>query len=846
MIDLIYNLSLLVALSVISGFISQRWAKNTWHGEILQGTLFGCTAMLGMVRPLVLAPGLIFDGRSVMISLCGLFFGLQATLIAVLLTGFLRLWQGGIGATVGVMVILSSALIGLLSAHLRKASLADTRALDLYFFGLAVHVAMLLIMLLLPFEMAMQTLRSIGLPVMLTYPLATVLIGKILSDQERNTQTINALRTSEARYRFLADNTSDVLWIFNFDTQAWDYISPSVSRLRGYSAEEVQRQTLAQVLSPQSLSSISNTLAERAALLQHHPERPHTYTDEVEQTCKDGTTVCAEIASRFTYNDRHERIVIGVSRNIQERKLAEVRMKASQEALQSSEDRYKALLQSVPDLLFLLDRQGVFRDYHANDPAKLMVKPEQFLNRPVNEILPPEIAAQTMQLLATLFETGSHQQYEYALHLPDGKRFFENRLFPCGKDLALSIIRDITDLKTSEEEKLQLLQQVHQSQKLESLGVLAGGIAHDFNNILMGILGNVELAEVDVKPGSPVLSRLGKITAAAQRAAELCRQMLTYSGSSSLSCESIVLPLLVPEIIRLLKSNIPAKTAVRLDFSTPLPPIFADPYQIRQMLRHLIINASESITHDHGLIMVSAVSRRYTSDDLAATELAPTLPAGEYIAVSVEDNGCGMSAETRRRMFEPFYSTKFVGRGLGLASVLGIVRAHSGAIIIDSQPEKGTRIQVLLPTAKGLQNSDVPSTPPASSPRPTILFADDEESLRDIAQVTLQRLGYQVLLARTGQEAIDLYKTHRQEVRVTILDLSMPGMDGIQTLDELRHLDPNALVIIASGYSEEDIRDRFVSQAPSAVLQKPFTMSQLKTVFARLNLQVLFQPSVRT
>ncbi len=835
MIDLIYNLTLLVALSVVSGFISQRWSRDSVRGDLLQGLLFGSAAVLAMSRPLVFAPGLIFDGRSVMISLCGLFFGLRAVGLTACLTIAYRIWQGGVGTTVGILVIVSSSVIGLLYARLRRTSLAATSSLDLYLFGVVVHLAMLAIMLLLPEGLGWRVLQNVGLPILLTYPLATVLIGKILSDQERNRQMLQDLQTSEARYRLIADNTTDVLWVWNIDTGAWDFLSPSVERLRGFTVEEVRKQSMREVLTPASFEHVQRLFAERAADFDCPPEATRSYVDEVEQICKDGSTVWTEVNTRYAYNDRRERIIIGVSRDIQERKRTEAVMKESREALRRSEERIKALLQAIPDLMFVFDRQGVFRDFHTTDPSRLMIAPEQFLHRSCADVLPPELANLTLRHLKMLFEGASELKYEYSLDLPSGKRFFESRMYPCGNDLVLAIVRDITDFKASEEEKLQLQQQVHQSQTLESLGVLAGGIAHDFNNILMGILGNAELAEADLSPDSPALERLRKIVDATNRAADLCRQMLTYSGSCSLACENVILPLLVQEIIRLLKTRIPAKTSLRLDFPTQLPSLFADPYQIRQMLRNLITNASEAITHDHGLIIVSANCRRYSCDELAATEFAPALPAGEYISICVEDNGTGMDEDVRRRMFEPFFSTKFVGRGLGLPSVLGIVRAHGGAVAVETTPGRGTSMKVLLPVTQ--QQRPQPKTPVSNSPqkqRNTVLFADDEESLREITQATLSRLGFRVLQASNGREAIELYKSHQSEIVVSMLDLSMPEFDGIQTLQELRKIDPHALIVITSGYSEEDIRDRFHHGVPSAVLQKPFSLSRLKEVFAKI------------
>ena len=282
-------------------------------------------------------------------------------------------------------------------------------------------------------------------------------------------------------------------------------------------------------------------------------------------------------------------------------------------------------------------------------------------------------------------------------------------------------------------------------QKLESLGVLAGGIAHDFNNLLMVVLGHAEMALQEISPRSAVRGNLTEITTAAQRAADLCRQMLAYAGRAVFALERVELRELVEEMAHLLKTAISKKAILNLSLERGLPPIEADPSQIRQIVMNLVINASEAIGDRSGVITVSVGATRCDEEYLRKTELHDDLAPGLYVHLEVTDTGSGMDAETRSRIFEPFFTTKFTGRGLGLAAVLGIVRAHKGALKVYSEPGKGTTFKVLFPALeeKGRERGPSNSSPQADwRGQGTILLVDDEESLIDLGARMLEHLGF--------------------------------------------------------------------------------------------------------
>jgi CheY-like chemotaxis protein len=379
--------------------------------------------------------------------------------------------------------------------------------------------------------------------------------------------------------------------------------------------------------------------------------------------------------------------------------------------------------------------------------------------------------------------------------------------------------------------------QVKQAQKMESLGILAGGIAHDFNNLLMVVLGHAELALNRIPPMSPAHENITEITIAARRAAELCRQMLAYAGKASFSLERVELRELVEEMAGLLKTTISKKAILNLNLERGLPPVQADPSQIRQIMMNLLINASEAIGDRSGVITVSVGATRCDEEYLQKTELPEDLVPGLYVHLEVTDTGSGMDPDTQARIFEPFFTTKFTGRGLGLAAVLGIVHAHKGALKVYSDPGKGTTFKILFPALEDAMKS---ARTKDSSPlagwrgRGTILLVDDEVSLINMEARFLEHLGFTVLTAADGQQAVDLYREWGKEIDLVLMDLLMPQMDGVEAFGELRKLNPDVRVVLSSGYSDEDVRSRFAGKSLAGILQKPYTPARLLETLAGL------------
>ena len=389
--------------------------------------------------------------------------------------------------------------------------------------------------------------------------------------------------------------------------------------------------------------------------------------------------------------------------------------------------------------------------------------------------------------------------------------------------------RDITAEKHADEERKKLNLKMLEAQKLESLGVLAGGIAHDFNNLLTVILANATFVRQDTGAGD---ARLAHIETAARRAADLCRQMLAYAGRGSFLVERTDLSQLLRDTAQLLQVSISKKARLSVTLAPDLPAIEADASQLRQVVMNLVINASEALGEATGDIRLTT--------RMARPEPPPggiihsfDLPAGESVCLEIADTGHGMSPATLARIFDPFFTTKFAGRGLGLAAVLGIVRAHHGALTVESTPGQGTTFRLFLPAAAHFPKPAAAPTPrlPPRAAGGTILLVDDEPVVLATADALLRHHGYKTVLASDGHEAVHQFRASPRGFAAVLLDLTMPGLDGGEVLRVIRALNPDVRVLIMSGFSEHDILARVRGQGPVPVLRKPFT---LETLLAKL------------
>ena len=380
--------------------------------------------------------------------------------------------------------------------------------------------------------------------------------------------------------------------------------------------------------------------------------------------------------------------------------------------------------------------------------------------------------------------------------------------------------------------------QLRQAQKLESMGLLAGGIAHDFNNLLVGILGNAGLALMELPEEAPLRPLIEDIRDAATRAAELANEMLAYSGRATVASDSVDLNGLVEEMVHLLRRSLAERSTIEVDLDPAGPTALGDATQLRRVVMNLITNAADAVEDRHGTVTVATGRATLPDYDTSDHIFGERLEDGDYVTFTVADDGAGMDSATKDHLFDPFYSTKTNGRGLGLAVVLGIVSSHRGAIMVDSALGRGSQFTILVPAS---HEPPPPPPPPkvdaASRQRTgTILVADDEAIVRAVTRRVLQREGYAVLEAHDGREAIDRFREHRGELVAVVLDLTMPLVSGREALDAIRELDPAIPVLITSGYSHETLAQDLAGGPRTSFLQKPYNPSALLLALEKLRL----------
>jgi PAS domain S-box-containing protein len=399
----------------------------------------------------------------------------------------------------------------------------------------------------------------------------------------------------------------------------------------------------------------------------------------------------------------------------------------------------------------------------------------------------------------------------------------------------VSVQRELTERKRAEEESRRIQCKMQEAQKLESLGVLAGGVAHDFNNLLTVILGNTSLARLHTPEQPSLQACFEQIDQAAMRAADLCRQMLAYSGRGRFVVVPLDLSALVRESSPLLRSAVSKKTTLRLNLVENLPAVVADAVQLRQIMMNLVLNASEALDQQPGTVVVETGLMHADTDYLAATRSFTDLSEGKYVFLEVRDSGCGMTPEVQERIFDPFYTTKFTGRGLGLAAVLGIVRGHGGALRVKSEAGVGTSFRLLLPPSDTLAaNRGVEAPKPQWHGEGVVLIVDDEDAVRTLAARMLNSTGFEILEAADGQTAVEVYAREAARIRLVLLDLMMPRLDGAQALQEMRRVRPDVRAVVMSGYTVHEMSQRFGDAPPAGFLQKPFVREQLFSLVARV------------
>lgn len=640
-------------------------------------------------------------------------------------------------------------------------------------------------------------------------------------DITRSKHTEELLRQSEARFRALFYQAVDGIVIMSLDGKGL-LVNDAFARMHGYdSPSEMESMRLQDLDAPETARLAPERLRRLAG--------GEFMTFEVEHYRKDGSIFPLEVTCQVIESGGTQ-YYLGFHHDITKRREAEA-------ALRESEHKYRALFEdSIEGILIIEGLQLVF----ANAAMLSMLgydSVEEMAQVPLLNHVAPEYREAIRQRIEDR-DSGKTvpRFFDYKVLRKDGTtRDVQTQAAAVvigDRHMTQTTFRDITDLKRAEEEHRALEAQVQHVQKLESLGLLAGGIAHDFNNILQIILANVNLMQKSVADTDSTQPFITNIKKSITRATSLTRQMLAYAGRRSISLKTLDLGGIVQEIVELVHSLIPKRVMLNMNLAGGIPYIEGDAAQVQQVIMNLVLNASEALDEERGGTVTISTMALYCSEEyLCKNSVLYNAPEGEYVCLEVSDTGCGMDEETVSKLCDPFFTTKFTGRGLGMSAVLGIMRAHKGALMIESAPGRGTTIRVLFPVSANILPEAVEQNGETYGGQNdhigTVLFVDDEPDMLELGALMLAGMGYTVITAGNGFEALEILKARAPEIDCAILDLSMPRMDGAQTMEALREIAPDLRVILMSGYAEREVRSRFAGRQVSAFLEKPFDLQTL-------------------
>jgi len=660
-----------------------------------------------------------------------------------------------------------------------------------------------------------------------------------------------ALHHTEERFRALTESAFDLVAELDGD-ERFTYVNPRYEEVLGYPPEALLGQLPADLMHPDDQPS-ARPFAEAAS----QAGRASGLVVRVRH--RDGHYLWIENAASVFRTAEGERRWVMNSRDVTDRKERELLHERTRErleeavsestaALEESEARFRALADHAPELISEFDGLGrytfanaAFRDLLGRDPQALLgTTPEHLVH-------PDDVETSRAGMARALAEHGRSHAVHRLRHADGSWRWFDNTgrayFTARGKLRFVSIGRDITEARLAEAERSRLEAHMQEVQRLESLGVLAGGIAHDFNNLLAVIMGNAALLDAGAGSEEEQRGRVRRIRVAANHAESLTDQMLAYAGKAVGELVALDLSALVEETKDLLLASISKRCELELELAAGLPPVRGDPTQLRQVLLNLVTNASEALGDDAGRLRVRTGSLEADAATFAGAFGAALRRPGCWVFLEVSDDGPGIAEELRGRIFEPFFSTRGVGRGLGLAAVLGIASAHHGVVKVESAPGHGTTFRLLVPCDDSLgARSPAPEAEPREALRRSaegardlegegaaraaarraglVLVVDDDEGVRDVAEGLLAEAGFRVETAESGAAA--LARVREGGVDAVLLDLVMPGLSGADVLRALAAEQPDLPVVVASGYKRELAAERLGQAGAFAFVQKPF------------------------
>ena len=610
------------------------------------------------------------------------------------------------------------------------------------------------------------------------------------------------------------------------------YANPAAWRIFGSGAGGLAGLSIAKLLAAQDNDGDSSVMDEIRRALETQAD----WSGELECRRLDGSVFAAAASIGRTP------LVDGVGwiwvlRDISERKAAEA-------ALREREQSFRSMAEAAPVMVWTMDADGAFTYVNAAWRNQWGLSLAQARAGDWRRRLLPEALANVDRTVGEALRSRKPFHVEFEMTDAQARR---RVILKSGAPLGdgdgfrgfIGSSTDITDIRQAEAERRQLDSRMESAQRLESLGVLAGGIAHDFNNLLVSILGFAELAIDELPSNYPSRASIEQVVIAARRAAELTQRILTFSGRARADRTAVNLRDLLLEMVQLLEGGLPEEAKLDVDLTPGLADVAADAAQLRQIVMNLLLNAADAVRERGGEVRL----RLYpvVIDNAMSNSMAAPLPPGEgeYACLEVADSGCGMSEETQRKIFEPFFSTKLHGRGLGLASVLGIVRAHQGGIEVESRLAMGSRFRVYLPfhQPEAINPAREPSllrAPALAGRGAGVLVVDDEIAVLETLKAMLRRRGYRVRTVADRAEALAVVEKAPDAFDIILFDLTMPGIEAAEALARLKLLCPRTPVLLASGYSEDSLSDRLEGRFGAGFLQKPFERERLFEMIDRI------------
>jgi PAS domain S-box-containing protein len=638
---------------------------------------------------------------------------------------------------------------------------------------------------------------------------------------------------SQERLRLLIEGVQDYA-IFMLDPTgmivSWN---AGAERIKGYRAEEALGRHFSMFYSAEQVAAgiPARELAQA--------EAEGVCRVEGERIRKDGTRFQAHITLTALRDAQGQlKGFAKVTRDITQQVEAEARLKAFNQDLETmvqaktqelheSEARLQGFIHHATAAIAFKSPEGRFLLVNPRMETLLARTQDEIIGRTILQLFPEPLGSSLHQADQALTESGlAVAQEEQWTHADGEVHDYFSQKFPLvdgtSRCWGLGLLcTDITDRKEADRTQLQ-------SQKLESMGLLAGGIAHDFNNLLGAILGNLGLAQMEISPMAPARQRLETIEGLVVRASDLARQMLAYSGRGKFQLKTLNLNDLVREMTHLLGISISKKAVIRYGLDLKLPSIEADPAQLQQVVMNLVINASDAIGERSGVITIGTHVVSLDEEALGRVYAGQKLAPGTYVCLEVADNGSGMTPEIMDRIFDPFFTTKFTGRGLGLAAIQGIVRGHRGGVQVQSEPGRGTTFRLVFPATSLPVEVQVPKEMVAGYlGSGTVLVVDDEESIRAMAMGILGHIGFKALQAEDGLEALKLLRLHEPEICLVLMDLTMPHLDGEETYRAMRQEGFTTPVILSSGFNEMEAVNRFMGKGLAGFLQKPYRAADM-------------------